>query len=279
MSTTSDMQAVIDAARQGVAPIAADPASAPMLFLPNGNAGRGELVSLERFLAAPLRKRGDIVVYDPASFNQVVRDNDGAGNVAIYVDRNVGKPAIVAVLNGHGKTGPGWGDLRVRIAFRPTPQWVKWQGIDGKLLGQTEFAEFVEDNLADIIQPAAAQMLEIVTQFQATRTTAIRRAIRLSNGLMQFEHTDNIDAKVGAGHIEVPEEITLSLAPMLGSPLYQVPARFRYRLTDGALKLGIKLQRIEDLMRDVIDDVVQKIEVSTNISVLEGEPPHPVSAA
>lgn len=278
MDKPLDMQAVIDAARQGVAPIPVDLLQ-PALYLPNGNGGKGELVSLERFLGSPLRKRGEVVVHDPASFNQVVRDNADAGDVAIFVDRDVAKPQIVAVLNGHGKGGPGWGDFRVRIAFRPNPQWVKWQGLDGKLIGQTEFAEFVEDNLADIVTPAAAQMLEIVTQFQATRTTAMRRAIRLSSGQVQFEHVDNIDAKVGAGHIEVPEEITLSLAPMLGSPLYQVPARFRYRLAEGSLKLGIKLQRIEDLMRSVIDDVVQKIEVSTNVSVLEGQPPHPVTAA
>lgn len=30
---------------------------------------------------------------------------------------------------------------------------------------------------------------------------------------------------------------------------------------------------------DDLTDELQKIEVSTNISVLEGEPPHPVSAA
>lgn len=275
MTEKSDMQAVIDAARQGVKP---DVISENVYYLPNANAGSGAVASLERFLAAPQRKRGETLVFDPASFNQVVRDNMQPGRASIYIDRDVAKPGICAVLNGNGPAGPGWADLRVRIGFRPTPQWQKWQAIDGKLLGQAEFAEFVEDNLADIVMPAAAQMLEVVTQFQATRTTAIRRAIRLSNGLMQFEHTENIDAKVGAGLIEVPEAMVLSLAPFIGCPLYEVPARFRYRLTDGALKLGVKLQRVEDLMRVVLDDVVQKIERSTDISVLEGVPPVPVAA-
>ena len=279
MIENKDMQALIEAARQGVAPVPVTAsATAPLIYLPNAERGEGEITSLERYLSTPLRKRGTVEVFDPASFNQVLRDNEGAGNVAIYLDRNPDKPSVEAVLNGHGKDGAGWGDLRCRIVFRPTPQWAKWKAIDGKLLGQTEFAEFVEDNIADIVTPSGAQMLEIVTAFQATRTTAFRRAVRLSSGQVQFENVENIEAKVGAGQIAVPEELTLSLAPLQGSPVFAVPARFRYRLEDGRLRLGIKLQRLEDLMRDVIEDVISKIERGTNVSVLEGVAPAAVAA-
>ena len=274
----TDMQAVIDAARQGIDPFALD-LSDPLYFLPNAKGGASELVSIEGHLARPLRKRGQIEVFDPASFNQVLRDNEGAGDVAIYIDRNPEKPGVEAVLNGHGKGGPGWGDLRVRIAFRPTPQWVKWKAIDGKLLGQTEFAEFIEDNLADIVDPAGAAMLEIATQLQATRSVAFRRAVALSSGQVQFENVENLDARVGPGQIEVPQTLTLSLAPLFGSPAFAVPARFRWRLDDGVLRLGVKLQRIEDLMREVLEDVVKKIEVGTNVSVLEGVAPAVVRPA
>lgn len=267
MPHDNDMQAVIDAAREGMALIDAD-LSCPIMVRPDGT-----VIDLTPHLPAPTRKRGTIVVFDAASFNQVIRDNDGAGNVAIYLDRDPNKPVIEAVLNGHGKGGPGWGDLRAKIEFRPTPQWAKWKGIDGKLMGQTEFAEFIEDNLADIEKPSGAAMLEIVTQFHATRTTAFRRAVKLSNGQVQFENIENTEAKVGAGMIEVPEEITLRLAPLQGSVPYAVPARFRYRLDDGKLRLGVKLERVEDLMNRVLEDVITGIERSTNISVLDGRPP------
>jgi len=277
MDTPTDMQAVIDAARQGMQALPIPGTAGAGLYLPNANHGQGEIRSLEGFEAQPYRKRGTFEVFDPASFNQVLRDHAGPGT-AIYVDRNPEKPAVEAVLNGHDKGAAGWGDFRCRIVFRPTPQWTKWRAIDGKLIGQTDFAEFVEDNLDDIADPAGARMLEIVTQFQATRAASFRRAIQLSSGEVQFENTENLEAKVGAGHIEVPTTLTLSLAPLFGCPKYAVPARFRWRLTEGKLSLGIKLQRVEDLMRDVLNDVVGAIERSANISVLEGIAPPAVKA-
>ncbi len=268
MPNNNDMQAVIDAAREGVALTIANPAEAPILVQANG-----EIVDLRSYLPAPPRKKGVVTVFDAASFNQVIRDNEGAGNVAIYLDRNPDKPAIEAVLNGNGKDGPGWGDFRARIEFRPTPQWTRWKGIDGRLMGQTEFAEFIEENIADIVSPAGAVMLEIATLFQATRTTNFRRAVRLSNGQVQFENIENTEAKVGAGQIDVPETITLSLSPLQGNAPYAVPARFRYRLEDGKLRLGVKLERLDDLMGRVLEDVVAKIERGSNVSVLDGRAP------
>ena len=279
MADFTEAQSIIDAARQGVLPTPMQPDERhSLLHLPNAESGQGKLVSVEGYLGRPLRKRGTVEVFDPASFNQVLRDNEGAGDVAIYIDRNPERPAVEAVLNGHGKGGAGWGDLRVCIAFRPTPQWTKWRAIDGKLLAQTDFAEFIEDNLADIVDPPGAAMLEIATHLQATRNVAFRRAVALGSGQVQFENVENLDAKVGPGQIEVPQTPTLSLAPLFGSPAFAVPARFRWRLEDGALRLGVKLQRIEDLMREVLDDVVKKIEVGTNVSVLEGVAPRPVTA-
>lgn len=271
MDKQTDMQAVIEAAIRGVAPQSLPSIDVPALFNPNGPNGRGEVVNLESYMLNPRRKRGTVDVFDVASFNQVLKDHSSSGT-AIYVDRNPDKPAVEAVLNGHAE-GAGWGDFRCRILFRATPQWVKWKGIDGKMLGQTEFAEFIEDNLDDIADPAGATMLEIATDLQAKRSVDFRRAVQLGSGQVQFENSESIEAKVGPGQLTVPTALTLSLAPLFGAPKYAVPARFRYRLTDGKLTLGLKLQRIEDLMRDVLEDVVAKIERSAGISVLEGTAP------
>lgn len=237
-----------------------------------------ETVDLSPMLARPTRKRGKIVVFDAASFNQVLADNKDAGNVSIYIDRNPLKPAIVAVLNGNGRNeagefSAGWADLRVSIDFRPTPQWVKWQAIDGKMLDQEDFAEFVEENLDDIASPPKADFLDIVTFLQATRSLSFRSGLRLASGAIQFEHAESIDARVGAGSVEVPAEFTLGIAPLFGAPSYEVPARFRYRLNGGKLTLGIKLQRVETMMAKILEDIVAKIERGANISVLDGLPP------
>jgi uncharacterized protein YfdQ (DUF2303 family) len=271
-----NIKAVIDAARQGVTPqlVSANEGKA-LFFAGHGENGHGQFYThdLEPGLGAPLRKRGTVTVFDAASFNILLADNADAGNIAIYFDRNPEKPAVVAVLNGHGPKGPGWADFRVQINFRPTPQWTKWKAIDGKLMPQATFAEFVEDNLEDISDPAGGAMLEIVTYLQATRTVNFKSGIRLSNGQIQFQNMEDIQASVGAGSIAVPETFTLGIAPIFGLTSYAVPARFRYRIQEGKLQMGFKLQRVETMMGQIIEDVIAKIERGANVSVMDGLPP------
>lgn len=263
-----DMQAVIEVAQKALAPVPLDG------FVEHAAVTYdGEVKIFPKNLAAPTRKRGAVTVFDAASFNEVVRDNADAGNAAVNVDRNPQAPSIWAVLNGHGPKGAGWGDLRVKLEFRPTPQWLRWKGIDGQLLPQADFAEFIEDNLEDIASPTGASMLEIATQLEAKRSFDFRSAIRLSTGQIQFTNVENLEARVGPSQIEVPESFTLGIAPLFGAPPYSVPVRFRYRLTEGKLKLGVKLQRVEDLMGKVLEDVIAKIERSTDVVMLNGLPP------
>ena len=272
MDHANDMQAVIDASRQGAAPQVLDQ-TAGVVFVPSANAGHGLLVDLATYQPKPRRKSGRVVVFDAASFNQVIADNQDAGDIAIYFDRAPEKPSVVAVLNGNGKNGSGWSDFRCQIEFRPTPQWVKWKARDGKMFGQVDFAEFLEENLEDIADPAGALMLEIASQLQVIRTVNFKSKVALSSGAFVFQHDQDDNAKVGAGTIDVPQTFTLGIAPIFGLASYSVPARFRYRITDGKLTLGYKLQRVETMMTQIIEDVIAKIERGANVSVMDGLPP------
>jgi uncharacterized protein YfdQ (DUF2303 family) len=274
MDHANDMQAVIDAARQGAAPQVID-AEAGVVFLPSAVGGQGRVVDPEEYKLTPRRKKGHVVCFDAASFNQIIKDNGDAGNVAIYFDRNPLKPSVVAVLNGNGVTGPGWGDFLVSIEFRPTPQWVKWSKNDGQLLPQVDFAEFIEENMEDIADPPGAAMLEIASQLQLIRSVNFRSKVTLQSGAFAFTHDQDDKASVGAGSIEVPQTFTLGIAPIFGLASYKVPARFRYRIVEGKLRLGYKLQRIESMMSQIIEDVIAKVERGANVSVMDGLPPCP----
>lgn len=250
-----NIQAIIDAARLGAEPKKLDTVGAVQHYaLPE--AANMASVDLERGLSAPMRPRGIVQVFDAVSFNELLTANDKAGDTTIYINRDATAPAIVAVLNGNGETGPGWGDFRAEIVFRFTPQWKRWTAIDGKMMGQTAFAEFVEDNMADIMKPPGAAMLEIAQYLSATRSVDFKSAIRLSSGQIQFQNLESIDAKVGAGQVAIPETITLGIAPVFGLPPFKIEVRFRYRIVDGKLALGIKLQRVEDIMEAVVNDMV-----------------------
>jgi len=252
-----NMQAVIDVARASVVATKLETVGTVATYATPGRDGGVSLqtVSLETGLAEPTRKRGTVQVFDAASFNALLAANEGQ-DATIYIDRDVDRPAIVAVMNGNGEAGPGWGDFRIEIAFRFTPQWKKWKAIDGKMMPQLAFAEFIEDNLGDVVSPVGAEMLEIAQYLSATRSVDFKSGIRLSDGRIQLTNVESMDAKVGAGQTAIPETISLGLAPVFGLPPFKIDARFRYRIEGGKLQLGIKLQRMEDVMAAVVNDMV-----------------------
>lgn len=270
----SDMQAVIDAARLGMPAQELESSdTVSHYFLPHPSEPRVFQINTEAGNNNPYRKRGRVQVFDAASFNAIIADNPAAGNIAVYVNRDPDAPCIQAVLNGSGLLGPGWGDYRAEIIFRFTPQWKKWRAMDGKMLPQVTFAEFVEDNLGDITDPAGAEILEIAQYLSATRSVDFKSAVRLSDGRVQFQNIESLDAKVGAGETSVPQTLTLAISPVFGLRPVKITARFRYRIEAGKLLLGIKMQRIEDIMADVVQSMASGIAVPAGAIMVEGIAP------
>jgi uncharacterized protein YfdQ (DUF2303 family) len=211
-------------------------------------------------MPAPHRKTGLVRVFDTASFLNVLADNRDAGEAVVYVDSNQKEPAISAVMNGHNAGGPGWGDYVVTLDFIKTPAWVRWTGIDGKMLDQQAFCEFLEDNAADVVQPSGAALLELLTKLEITASGGLKSKIDLHSGVVQFAvNTDHI-AKVGAEAVSVPQKFGLALAPFQCGKVWAVPARFRYRAREGAVTMGLKLEEIDRLVEAIVADMVATIE-------------------
>lgn len=268
-----DADAIIEIAQKAVRPFLIDDSDG-LLYVPGTDTKPHEIVDLDKYgrLSEPRRKTGSITVFNIESMNVWIDRNKDAGNITIYLDSNAAKPAIIAVLNDHGDKGPGFRDLRCSLAFRPTIEWQKWSKISGEMLPQAEFAEFIEENLNDIFDPPGAQMLEIVTFLQATRAVDFKSAVLLSSGQVQFQNIESIDATVSASQLAVPREFTLAIAPIQGAARFKIPARFRYRLDAGKLRLGLKLLRLEDVISQIFESCVNDIMRFPELTVVDGTP-------
>lgn len=266
------IEAIIDLARDSAVPqvVARTAGGKIHLLVPGRGVHGNQIVVVDTALdAQPGRKSGDVSVFDIASLNALMAENTG-GDISVYVDRDARAPAIVAILNGHGRGGPGWGDHRVSVQFRHTPQWKKWMEIDGKFLSQSEFANFIEDNLPDIRDPAPGDMLEISQFLEITRTTSFKSVTRPKSGVVQFKNESN---DVSASSMELPDTITLFIAPLFGLPPMEVSARFRYRIADGGLKLGVKIQRREEIIAQILEEMVVEIALPPGAVIVEGVAP------
>lgn len=271
-------QAALDAGTRLAEPTQLAEGQDYAFLVPDG--GSVEIVrnDLDQFRARPRRKTGTVTVRDAASFIAYV-DKHGIEDTELWADPV--KYALVAVLNAHGESDAagneegwaGWGDHRVRLDLAKTRAWAAWESLDGKLVDQVTFAEHLEQRLADIRVPAGADMLELAQTFTGKRNVQFESSQRLADGQTQLRYHEQIDAKAGSkGDIAIPEAFELGLVPFEGAQGYKVPARFRYRIHDGALRLGYVLERPEDVLRSAFDDIVKAVDEGTTQTVFMGTP-------
>lgn len=232
---------------------------------------------LDRYREHPRRKVGNFKVQDAQSFIAYLAKH-GVTDSEVWAD-SVGAQ-IVGVINAHegvdGPVGPdgplaGWGDHRVTYAVQTTTAWDAWAERDGQLMDQSTFAELIEDRAIDIIDPSAADMLELAQTFQATIGVKFESSKLLSSGERQLEYREQVEAKAGrAGQLVIPKAFKLALRPFEGAEVYGISARFRYRMADGALRVGYRLERPDDVLREAFEGVVKQVEDAVEQPVFRG---------
>lgn len=229
-----------------------------------------KVLDLEPKLGAPRRPTGSATLFDPADFADYVnRLSDEKTTVWGHEER----ASFVAVFNDHVGHEAGWRDHSATLQLQPDPEWQSWMQFDGKWFGQTDFAEFLEDHAAAIIDPAPADFLEVATTFKAHKKAEFASKVDLTTTDLQLTYNEETTAKTTrAGQIEVPRRFVVSLAPFLGTIPRELSARLRWSIEGGQLSIGFKLHRPDLVKRDAFADIRTMIG-----DQLSGEPyPVPV---
>ena len=250
------------------------PEARPFVLVP----GHAKIEDLERLLPQPTRKSGTVTLNDHRSFVRYVLEENVPGT-RIYGSVTP-KPVFTAVFNDHaGNTeasagrplSPGWRDHRAVYACPLSREWTIWNGASGKQMDQAAFAAFLEDNLPDIAEPAAADMLEIARSLEAKKRVNFASGLRLSNGQTQLTYEETIEGTAAKGRIHVPETFALGIAVLEGGDRYRVEARLRYRIADGGkLTMWFDLLRPHKVLEDAANFVWQAIEAETGLKVFNG---------
>lgn len=236
----------------------------PFTVLPEGS----KLQSLDHLLMSPQRKRGTITMRDVESFSRFVNEESSPQTTRIYGDLISGN--FVAVLNDSlGEAG--WRDHQVVYRCPQSVEWKTWAAKDGAAFSQELFAQFIEDNVPDVAEPPAAEMLEIARTIEAKKKVNFASGIRLSNGQNELTYEETIQGTAGKGKFVVPETFVLGLAVLEGGPKYAIDARLRYRIGDGGkLVMWYELVRPHKIIEDALKDVKQRIEELTGLKVFNG---------
>lgn len=269
---STDAQVIVDVATRAAEPKELDAGGLlHAVVVPDG--GRIEIIDTERRLAEyqdrPRRKLGTISLTDPASLARYVEHHKIEGT-ELYADWRAQR--VTAVLNDHDAEA-GWGDHRAVLRLTPSPEWMKWTERDGQLGSQIDFAEHIEDCAPTIVDPSAADLLELAQSFHASTSVEFKSQNRLSDGQVQLRYEETITAKAGTtGQITIPPGFLIRLPVFDGSEPVEMAVRLRYRLRDGRLLIGYVLDGPDLVVREAVGQVVAGIESYCGVVALWGAP-------
>lgn len=265
----TEAEAVAQIAWAGTDPNELDVDKVYSLVVPRG--ADAKTLDLEKFQNNPRRKTGSVKFYDAESFSAYVNLHKGDATQLYRNDIAVDMPTITAFLNDHSSDSAGWQDHTATLLMERTKAWKAWRAINRKLLDQSDFAEHIEEHIEDIAEPSGALMLEIAQSFQAKTNVEFRSGTRLQDGQQQLTYNQETTASAGSqGEMVIPTHITLGIAPFEGSDAFRLEARLRYRISDGSLKLGIILNKADEMVRAAFQDVTAKVEEGTDLTTLFG---------
>lgn len=267
-TNAASVEAIAALARQGFAPIN-HPQGGIAIMRPDGT------IEHLRPIDPPLTHvKQQVKVFDAGSFvayvnrfklRAVLAEEYSEEKTTIFADPV--KYALRGIIDYHSGTEPDRAAHSVDYQVPFSEQWARWRGIDGKPMGQMEFAEFVEENVQDIVDPPAAGFLDLVTGLHAKKKVAFESGVRLQDGSHQITYAEEIEAK-GRGQMVVPSEFAIGVPVFYGGEAYKVRAFLRYRIDEGRLIFVVKLHRRLFIEQTAFGDIVQAIGTGTELPVL-----------
>lgn len=311
--TKSDFAALIAGVKEAFSPRQItitppdDRPGQPVTYLlsPDGTGGmrmHNASRDLEALSDHPERATGEHKAQTLDAFIALVAYHDSEYPVVFFDSAE--PPSLLAIFNYHGPHGgaPGHCDHRASFHFPISVEWKRWTKANRTQMTQTEFAQFLSDNVLDVVDPPAVlrkatedevpEELRRIWQYQqsiggrmATRADMMRLAdgleiraearvknrVNLQSGragiLFEEDHLDS-DGKP----LEIPSMFLLSLPVFENGPRYAVPAHLRYRIANGAVKWSFDLHRHDLARKDALEAAAADVQAQTGLPVFAGTP-------
>lgn len=228
--------------------------------------------AVEKAQPVPTRKRGAVALKDVTSFVAYCEDQGCSSTGYIYADPDA--RTMTAVFNDHCNIDDaGWRDHRATLKAEYTPEFERWLRNSGQHKSQTDFAEFIEDNFADVAGDDAQLLLNVATTIQAKTDINFSSAKRLESGQVQLTYNEVINATAGAnGALTIPKTFTLGLRLFKNGAGYLIKARLKYRLGQGGVKFWYELDRPEKSVEDAFAGYIEQVTKDSGYAVLLGTP-------
>jgi uncharacterized protein YfdQ (DUF2303 family) len=212
----------------------------------------------------PTRKTGKITLTGISSFVSLVNEQKRP-NTRIFGKIYNTPATFEAIVDFHeaGSDGKsGWNQFIIELVLKTSKQYQTWNSINGKMLKQEAFCEFLKDNRFDISDPCGSEILLLASKLEAYVDMRYRGKVPDNTGtLLSFEKETRTNG------VTIPDHITLNMPIFEEGANIPVVAEFKFRPDDGTLQFGIRLIGIEKMMRDAVNSLKDQVSNETCIPV------------
>lgn len=181
-----------------------------------------------------------------------------------------GEAGVVAVLDYHSPEQPQNGYHRATYMPRHSDQWKRWQDLNGATLKQAEFAEIIEEVRGDINVPSAAELMDVVRAFKASRKVDFDSVVYQPNGDLVLGYSDKTEQTGSSGRL--PEVLDLGLPVYFRGATFRVHCFVRYKVSGGAVNFTLKLDRPDRIEDEAFRDILTAVAEQTGIEPYLGKP-------
>lgn len=174
-----------------------------------------------------------------------------------------GRARIVAAIDYHKAEGPQRVDHVATYMPRYSEAWQRWHKACAQPLGQVELAEFIEECRADIAEPDASGLIDMVRLFKASKKVEYDSVTYQSDGRVKLHYSE--DVQKGGPAAELPEGLVLGIPVYYAGAAYKVPVFIRFRVGVGGVKFQLKLDRPDRIEDDAFSELVTRIAETTAV--------------
>lgn len=250
---------------------------------------------LDEYRDAPERARGTAAMQTLPSFIDHVCRNKNCDS-AVFADRSdVAKPKMIAVIDyNHPSIGsrvrPAFGVHRISYDFPLSDEWKAWSEHNGVVMQQAKFAEFLENRIVDVCEPHEAEvrthnfatkigcalatptkLLELSRGLSLRVGQVVKNRVSLGTGETDMTFATEHQDERGAP-LKVPGAFLIGIPVFRSGERYQLAARLRYRIKEGALVWLYELAQVELLFDAAFEGACEEVKSGTGLPLFHGLP-------
>lgn len=296
----SEAEAVAEIVKTAAAPVMlqvqrGDEAMAGVLVAPHDMRVHSLKAYVDAYLPNPERRRGTASFQELGSF--IAHANRfKAPESAVFAEPSPQAPKLTTVLDYHlagadeDRIKARHGEHRGVYHFPLADEWKTWRGADAKTMNQAQFAEFIEANILDVVDPASAgdgaklfalntgctfaspaALMTLSRGLAVTVDSKVTNAVNLATGEGQLSYAEE-HRDAGGQSLKVPGALLIAVPVFRSGFAYQIPVRLRYRVKDGNVTWTLAMYRPERYFDDAFMGACERVREETALPLFVGSP-------